>query len=71
MQETLLTAQEVAKLLNLRVPTVYAAAASGRIPSVRLWRGQRRHLIRFRRVDIDRFIEERSVPVNAAESERS
>ena len=57
----LLTARQVADLLNVRVATVYAAAAAGRIPCVRLWEGNRRALIRFRREDIERLIRERTI----------
>lgn len=60
--ETLLTAEEVAKLLRLRVPTIYAAAAAGRIPSVRLWQGRRRAVVRFRCSEIEAFLKEREIP---------
>ena len=56
MFDALLTAQQVAEVLNVRTATVYAAAAAGRIPSVKLWKGKRRSLVRFRREDIDHFI---------------
>jgi excisionase family DNA binding protein len=58
--EPLLNAEEVARLLNLKVPTVYDAVAKGRLPAVRLWRGERRSVIRFRAADIQRIIRERS-----------
>jgi len=60
MVDSLLTAQEVAVLLHIRPVTVYSAAAKGRIPSVTLWTGRRRSLIRFRREDINRFIADRA-----------
>ena len=60
MAESLLKADEVARLLNVKVSTVYAAAAAGRIPCVRLWEGQRRALIRFRAEDIGRLIDGRA-----------
>lgn len=53
---SLMTAQEVALLLNIQVSTVYAAAADGRLPSVRLWEGKRRALLRFRRDEVDRLV---------------
>ena len=59
MVEILLTAREVAELLNLKAVTVYAAAADGRLPHVRLWQGKRKSLLRFRRRDIERMIQER------------
>ena len=34
----------------------YQAAADGRIPCVRLWRGRRKALIRFRRSDIEKLL---------------
>ena len=58
----LLTAADVAKILNIEKGTVYEAASRGRLPTVRLWRGQRRALIRFRRSDIEQIIRERTVP---------
>jgi len=61
MQESLLTAHQVASRLNIKVVTVYAAAATGRIPYVRLWAGRRRALVRFRREDIERLIRERTI----------
>lgn len=53
----LLTAEEVGQLLRLKPATVYEAAADGRIPCVRLWRGRRKALIRFRLADIERLIQ--------------
>ena len=60
MSDPLLTANQVAALLAVQPSTVYAAVALGKIPCVRLWKGQRRSLLRFRRQDIDRLIRERS-----------
>jgi len=60
MNEALLTPNQVAALLSIQPSTVYAAAAQGKIPCVRLWKGERRTLIRFRREDIDRVIRERT-----------
>ena len=60
MNEPLLTPNQVAALLSVQPSTVYAAAACGRIPCVRLWKGRRRTLLRFRRQDIERLIQERS-----------
>jgi len=57
----LMTAEEVGRLLRLKPATVYEAASSGKIPSVRLWRGNRRDLVRFRRVDIEELIQKRTV----------
>ena len=57
----LLTADEVAQRLRLKPATVYEAAANGRIPCVRLWKGARRALIRFRREDIERLIRDRTI----------
>ena len=60
MIEQLLTAKQVARALNVRPATIYAAAATGRIPFVRLWTGRRRALIRFRSEAIHRLIDERT-----------
>lgn len=53
----LMTAREVARLLRVRTTTVYEAAASGRIPAVRVWQGKRRALIRFRRADVEAILQ--------------
>jgi excisionase family DNA binding protein len=57
----LLTAEEVARLLRLKAATIYEAAAEGRIPCVRLWRGRRKAVVRFRRDEIEAFIQQSSV----------
>lgn len=57
----LLTAAEVAQLLNVEKATVYEAVAKGRLPAVRLWRGTRRSLLRFRRQDIETAVSERVI----------
>ena len=59
MESPLLRAEDVARLLNVRVSTIYDAVARGRIPAVRLWEGRRRPLLRFRREDIEQVIQER------------
>jgi len=58
----LMTAEEVASVLRLKPATVYQAAAEGRLPCVRLWKGNRRDLVRFRRGDIEKLISDRSRP---------
>ena len=57
--EPLLTATNVATLLNIRKSTVYDAVEKGRLPAVSLWKGKRRTFLRFRRTDIEAFIRER------------
>lgn len=52
----LLTAKEVADLFRLAPSTIFDAAARGIIPCVRLWRGKRKSVVRFRRVDIEALI---------------
>ncbi|HKZ20437.1 MAG TPA: helix-turn-helix domain-containing protein [Acidimicrobiia bacterium] len=52
----LLTAEEVANLLRVKVSTIYDAAARGQLPVVRVWQGARRALVRFRRQDIERIL---------------
>ncbi len=54
--DTLLLPREVASMLRLKVNSVYAAAAAGKLPAVRLWRGRRKSLLRFRREDIERLM---------------
>ena len=63
----LLTAEEVGKILRLKAATIYEAASVGRIPSVRLWKGRRKTLVRFRRTDIEQLIEQRTFPLTRNE----
>ena len=62
LPEILLDARAVAQWLRLSVPTVYEQASRGVIPHIRLWRGNRRTVIRFRREDIQQILRERRVP---------
>lgn len=62
MDDRLWTPLELARYFNVKVVTVYAAAADGRLPCIRVWEGHRRALIRFRREDIERLIEDRTFP---------
>ena len=55
-EKDLLKAEEVAALFRVRVSTVYDAAARGDLPSICLWRGTRRSLLRFRREDIEKIL---------------
>ena len=57
----LLTAEEVARRLRVRPATVYAAAADGRLPAVRFWRGRRKSLVRFLAKDVEQWIHDRRV----------
>ena len=57
----LLEARIVARMLNLRVSTIYAAVKTGKLPHIVLWAGRRRPLIRFRRADIEAFVRDRTV----------
>ena len=60
MESPLLTAEQVARVLNVKPSTVYDAVAKGRLPVVKLWEGRRRPLLRFRQEDIERLIEDRA-----------
>jgi helix-turn-helix protein len=55
-QNSLLLPREVAAMLRLKVNSVYAAASAGKLPAVRLWRGRRKSLLRFRRAEIEALI---------------
>ncbi len=66
MDEKLLTAEQLAELLQVRPQTVRDAAWCGKIPCIRLWRGKKKSLLRFRRSEIEAFIQEQSVPVRGA-----
>ena len=69
-QVDLLTAEEVANLLRLKPTTIYDAASRGALPVVRLWKGKRRTLLRFRRRDVESFIDERATPARKESQER-
>ncbi len=60
MASPLITADEVSRLLHIKISTVYDAVSRGRIPAVRLWSGHRRPLLRFRREDIEQLIRDRT-----------
>lgn len=57
----LLEARIVARMLNLRVSTIYAAVKTGKLPHIVLWAGRKRPLLRFRRTDIEAFVRDRTV----------
>ncbi len=59
--EVLLAAHEAAAILNVKPATLYDWAKQGVIPHVRILAGKRRPLIRFRRVELEEFLRERSV----------
>jgi excisionase family DNA binding protein len=61
-RDPLLTASQVAELLNIKKSTVYEAALKGRLPAVPLWKNKRRTFLRFRRSDIEKFINEHAIP---------
>lgn len=63
--DPLLTADDIARILNVKVSTVYDGVYRGLIPAVRIWKGRRRTLVRFRREDIESFIRERAAAVKA------
>ncbi|HEV8574450.1 MAG TPA: helix-turn-helix domain-containing protein [Dehalococcoidia bacterium] len=54
--EVLMTPIEVSRSLRIAVSTVYEAAATGRLPCIRLWRGKRKSVVRFRRAEIEALI---------------
>ena len=66
--DPLLTAEDVARILNIKVSTVYDGVYRGLLPAVRIWKGKRRTLIRFRRADVEEFIRERAVFVRSREA---
>ena len=68
MDEKLLTAEQVAALLQVRPQTVRDAAWRGKLPCVRLWKGKKKTLLRFRRSDIQRLIEARATPAREPQS---
>ena len=61
--EDLMTVPQVARLCRVKPTTIYSAVSRNLIPAVVLWKGKRRRLVRFRRSDIQAFIEARTSPV--------
>ena len=59
MDDQYLTARQVSELFQLKIKTVYAAAADGRLPSVCLWKGKRKSVIRSPRSEIERLLKKR------------
>ncbi len=63
--ESLLTAEEVRKILSCSLPLVYKLADAGELPCVR-WqclgipKAKPRHMVRFRKADVMAFIEKHS-----------
>lgn len=54
--DELIEASTVARWLRISISCVYEQASRGVLPHVRLWKGSRRTLIRFRRSDIEAFL---------------
>ena len=67
-QDLLLTPREVGRLLRIAISTVYSAAASGKLPAVRLWRGKRKSMLRFKRSEIEELIRRGSPMQNSNRS---
>ena len=63
--DSLLKAREVAVFLNLRPSTVYDLAHRGVLPHIIIRKGARRSLIRFRKEDLARFLQQRSIETSA------
>ena len=68
--DALLIVPEVAEILRVRPTTVYSLVARDILPHVRIAQGKRRALIRFRRADVEKFIECRSVVPHSGEPRR-
>ena len=59
--ESLLAVDEAAAVFRIKTATLYDWAKKGVVPHVRILAGRRRPVIRFRREDLARFIENRTV----------
>ena len=68
--DPLLIVPEVAAILRVKPTTVYALVARSVLPHVRIAEGKRRALIRFRRTDVEAFLECRSVVVHSGKPQR-
>jgi len=70
-QTPLLTAHQVAEVLQLKLSSIYDAVQKGRLPAIRLWEGRRRSVIRFRATDIQEFINSRRTAVKRSDSKHN
>jgi excisionase family DNA binding protein len=61
MENSLWKAQQAADYLNIQRSTLYDWVARSVLPCVRLRKGDRRDCIRFRKADLDRVIQQRTV----------
>jgi len=68
--DTLLTAEDVARILNVKVSTIYDGVYRGLLPAIRIWRGRRRSLIRFSGEDLKTFIDSRRTKSQGAAGAR-
>ncbi len=68
--DSLLIVSEVAAILRVKPTTVYALVARNALPHVRIAQGRKRALIRFRRTDVEAFLEYRSVSPGVGNSQR-
>ena len=59
--DSLLRAQDIARILNVRPSTIYSLVHRGIIPHIRIAQGSRRSLIRFRASDLEELLRERTV----------
>ena len=69
--EQLLTAEDVARLLKIKVSTVYDGVYRGLLPAVRLWQGKRRALMRFRLSDLEQFVQQHATTTSVTPSTAS
>jgi len=60
--EPLLTAEQVSKILNVRVSTVYEWARMEYIPHIHLGVGRKKPLVRFSRAAVEQWLERKSKP---------
>ncbi len=61
--ETLLTADEVSRILRIKISTVYDWVYTDVLPAIRVKKGPRRSVVRFRQADIEEFISSRSTAI--------
>ncbi len=62
MEEPLWTVEQVAKYWQVKPQTIRDAVWRGKIPCVKLWRGKKKSLLRFKKSDIEQFVKGRTVP---------
>lgn len=61
MDDPLWTVEQLAEYWQVKLQTIRDAVWRGKIPCVKLWRGKKKSLLRFKRSEIEEFIRQKSL----------